>query len=54
MALRVGGESSKTRSDIEADATEPVVRTIEAVRDHKVDELALLWGWVDHQRGPAF
>ena len=45
--MTVSGESSKTRSDIEADATQPSVRMSEPTRHHSPDPRAMLWVRVD-------
>ena len=45
--LASSDKSSKTRSDIEADATEPTGRTNEAARGHPADARACLWGPAD-------
>ena len=45
--MTVSGESSKTRWDIEADATQPSVPMSEPTRHHSPDPRAMLWVRVD-------
>ena len=46
----ISEKSDKTRSDIEADATEPLVSTTEAARGRRADARALLWVPTHHLR----